>query len=65
MSDALNALIEKARAYQMTPEELAEQRISFAYGNTNYEDKRVTREVVVHSAELLCRDSKCRVRATW
>jgi hypothetical protein len=44
------ALIEKARQYRMTPQELQEQRISFAYGNTNYEDQRVTRAEVVRSS---------------
>jgi hypothetical protein len=47
MSPTLIELIEKARLVSMTPQELAEQRISFAFGNANYEDERVTRETVV------------------
>ena len=51
MSPTLKELIEKARLVQMTPEELAEQRISFAFGNAHYEDKRVTREDVERCSE--------------
>lgn len=48
MSRKLLALIEKARRVRMSPQEVEEQRISFAYGNTHYEDDRVTRDQVVH-----------------
>lgn len=33
MSPELEALLEKARNHKMTPEEWAEQRVSFVYGN--------------------------------
>lgn len=33
MTDKLDRLIEKARAYEMSPEERHEQRISLAWGN--------------------------------
>ena len=46
MSHRLLSLIEKARRVQMSPQELEEQRISFAYGNTHYEDSRITRDQV-------------------
>lgn len=44
MTDNLRRLIEKLRDYQMTPEELREQAISFAYGNGHMENSRITRE---------------------
>ena len=46
MSDVLIALVEKARLVRMTPDEMDEQRISFAFGNAHLEDPRVTREAV-------------------
>jgi hypothetical protein len=49
MSDKLKALIEKARHVRMTPQELQEQEISFAYGNVHYENHRVTRDQVIYS----------------
>lgn len=60
MTDKLRALIEKARQRQMTPEEIEEQRVSFAYGNANYEDKRVTREAVVRASSSLRRGVRSR-----
>jgi Fic family protein len=53
MSDELKALFERLRNYQMSPEEIQEQRISFAYGNTNYENKEITRDDVVRSSYSL------------
>jgi|GEM_PF-1180849 len=55
MSDKLRALIEQARRCQMTPAEIEEQRISFAFGNANYEDQRVTRQEVVRALQSLRR----------
>ncbi len=49
MSEKLMALIEKARRYQMSVEELMEQEIGFAYGNAHYENERITREMVAQS----------------
>jgi len=60
MSDKLRALIEKARQSQMTPAEIEEQRISFAFGNANYEDRRVTREVVARASLSLRRNHPVR-----
>jgi hypothetical protein len=43
----LDALIEAARKLPpMTPAQLRAQRISFAYGNTSFENPRITREMV-------------------
>jgi hypothetical protein len=53
MSDELKALLERFRDYKMSPQEIEEQRISFAYGNTNYENKEISREDVVRSSYLL------------
>ncbi len=50
MSEELKALIERARQYEMTPEEIREQVIDFAYGNCHFEDQRVTREGITRAA---------------
>ena len=42
MSRTLRELIETARQVRMTPDEIEEQRVGFAFGNANYEDRRVT-----------------------
>jgi hypothetical protein len=46
-------LLEKSKRVKMTPLEVEEQRRSFAYGNTNIENERVTRDVVDEQAEKL------------
>jgi hypothetical protein len=57
MTNDLKELIERARQIEMTPEQLGEQRRSFAYGNTHIENDRITREMVaaldkkLHSGE--------------
>ena len=53
MNDQLNALIEKARHVVMTPEQVEDQRVSFAFGNTNYENATITREDVIRSSQSL------------
>lgn len=52
MSD-LNARVERARKYKMTPEEKRRQRISFAYGNAHMSNPNVTREMVEEAAKRL------------
>lgn len=49
----LQYLLEKSKGISMTPAELEEQRRSFAYGNTNIENNRITRDVVDEQAEKL------------
>jgi hypothetical protein len=49
----LQYLIEKSKGVKMTPLEVEQQRRSFAYGNTNIENERVTRSVVDEQAEKL------------
>jgi hypothetical protein len=46
MTEELKELVERARQIEMTPAQLGEQRRSFAYGNTNIENDRITREMV-------------------
>lgn len=53
MTPELRALIENAKCRPMTPEEVEEQRISFAYGNAGYEDQRVTRDGIIRAAAML------------
>ena len=55
MSQELQRLIEAAKKVDMTPAQLEEQRRSFAFGNANIENQRVTRETVAKAAELLNR----------
>jgi hypothetical protein len=55
MSEELEQLIEAAKKVDMTPAQLEEQRRSFAFGNANIENQRVTRETVARAAELLNR----------
>jgi hypothetical protein len=38
VSPELAALIERARHYKMTPEEVFEQRVSFVYGMQDFDD---------------------------
>lgn len=49
MSERLKMLIERARHYRMSAEELTEQEISFAYGNAHFENERITREMVARA----------------
>lgn len=49
----LQYLIEKSKGVKMTPAEVERQRRSFAFGNTNIENDRVTRRVVDEQAEKI------------
>ncbi|MBI2740142.1 MAG: hypothetical protein HYX38_26805 [Rhodospirillales bacterium] len=49
----LQYLIEKSKGVKMTPAEAERQRRSFAFGNTNIENDRVTRRVVDEQAEKI------------
>jgi hypothetical protein len=53
MGDELKTLIEVARRVTPSREHREEQRRSFAYGNTAFENKRITREMVDQQAEKL------------
>jgi hypothetical protein len=53
MSKDLKKLIEMSRKVNLSPTQKEAQRRSFAYGNANIENGRVTRETVARAAEDL------------
>lgn len=53
MSEDLKELLEKMRVVKPSSEDKEEQRRSFAFGNTNIENSRITRETVDREAEEL------------
>lgn len=53
MNDVLKPLLDAARKVQMSSDELEEQRVSFAYGNTKIENDRITRETVRNESEQM------------
>ncbi|MGB8521667.1 MAG: hypothetical protein WCD43_01760 [Candidatus Acidiferrales bacterium] len=53
MTKELQELLDAAKKIVMSPEEKEEQRRSFAFGNANIENPRVTRETVNKAAEAL------------
>jgi hypothetical protein len=55
MGEELKKLIEIAKSIVPTPEHREEQRRSFAYGNTAYENDRITREMIDEQADKLAR----------
>lgn len=57
MTEKLNELLNKAKSVKLSPEQKEEQRRSFAYGNTNIENSRITRETVDQEAEELKKSS--------
>lgn len=56
MIDALKKLLEAAKTAKPTPEQREEQRRSFVYGNTHFENELITREMVDREAEKLAKD---------
>lgn len=52
----LEMLIEAARKVQPSPDQEEEQRRSFAYGNTAFENSLITREMVDRQAEAIERE---------
>ena len=51
MTDELKALIEASRKVLPSPQQREEQRRSFVYGNTAFENDRITRAMVDEQAE--------------
>ncbi|WP_422002650.1 hypothetical protein [Roseovarius mucosus] len=49
----LEYLIEKSKSIQMTDEQTTAQRRSFAYGNSAFENSRITKEMVEEEARRL------------
>jgi len=52
----LEALIEAARKASPSPQQQEEQRRSFAYGNTAFENDLITREMINEQAEAIARE---------
>ena len=53
MNKSLSQLIEMSRAVKVSADQQEEQRRSFAFGNTAFENRRITREMVDKEAEKL------------
>jgi hypothetical protein len=58
MTDAFKKLLEAAKTAKPTPEHREQQRRSFVYGNTHFENELITREMVDREAEKLAKDKK-------
>lgn len=56
MARALKELIEATKTVTPSPEDREEQRRSFAFGNTAFENSRITREMVDRQADLLAKE---------
>lgn len=48
-------LIDEARKASMSEAEISEQRMSFAYGNSAFENPMITKEMVENEARKLAR----------
>ena len=57
MTDPLKKLLDAARSAKPSPEHREEQRRSFAFGNTAFENDLITREMVDQQAEKLAKES--------
>jgi len=55
VKDSLSRLVELARAATSTDEQREEQRRSFAFGNTAFENQAITRAMIDSEAEKLKR----------
>jgi hypothetical protein len=53
MTKDLEELVIRARKITMTSAQIREQRRSFAYGNTNIENERITREMVAEADQKI------------
>lgn len=58
MTNDLQRLIEAAKLVRPSAEHREEQRRSFAFGNTAFENSRITREMVDVQAEKLAERSR-------
>jgi hypothetical protein len=57
MTEALKTLLEAAKKIEPTAEQRESQRRSFAFGNTAFENKVITREMIDRQAEELAREA--------
>jgi hypothetical protein len=55
MPERLNRLVDESRNLTMSEAEKEEQRLSFAFGNTAFENPLITREMVKREARRLPR----------
>lgn len=53
MNKSLQRLVALASKVQMSPQQIEEQRRSFAYGSSKIENDRITRKMVDEAAEKL------------
>ena len=60
MTGALKTLIEIAKKVSPSADEKEQQRRSFAYGNTAFENDLITREMVDRQAEILAKEENGR-----
>ena len=58
MTDDLKKLLEAVKTAKPTPEHREQQRRSFVYGNTHFENELITREMVDREAEKLAKSEK-------
>jgi len=63
MTTPLKTLIDAAKLVTPTPDEREEQRRSFAYGNTAFENQRITRDMIDREAEKLSKEQHAKRRA--
>jgi hypothetical protein len=57
MTKDLKLLLEAAKSAKTTAAQREQQRRSFAYGNTAFENQRITREMIDRQAEALAREA--------
>lgn len=58
MTDELQKLLDAAKLAKPSPQHREEQRRSFVYGNTHFENDLITREMVDREAENLAKDGE-------
>jgi hypothetical protein len=56
MTKSLEILLEAAKRVTPSPQQHEEQRRSFAYGNTSFENQLITREMIDRQAEAIARE---------
>jgi hypothetical protein len=56
MTKSLEMLIEAARSATPSAQQQEEQRRSFAYGNTAFENSLITRQMIDEQAEAIARE---------
>lgn len=58
MTNELKKLIDAAKRVEPTAEHREQQRRSFVYGNTSFENDRITRAMIDEQAEKLARQAR-------